>query len=75
MTDYEETPNPVEFEITHDQGYALANLLSFLTADLIGNFAEDEREAGNMLSALSALKQSLEFVGYYPSEDTESRNA
>lgn len=74
-TSEHEIPNPIGLELTHDQGYALANLLSHLNADFILRYSKSPTESLHMVRALSELKVGLEDAGYYPSEDTESPDA
>jgi hypothetical protein len=56
----------VEFEVTDDQGYALAELVKHLDAASVRKYAQDETEAAQMCQALTDLQLALEFAGYFP---------
>lgn len=75
MTSIDEIPNPVGLELTHDQGYALANLLTHIDDEFLLRHAKTPSECGHMVWALAHLQAGLEEAGYYPSEATENPDA
>jgi len=58
--------NPIEFNVTDDQGYALAELVSRLDAGSVRKYAQDDEEAGLMCQALTDLQLALEHAGFFP---------
>lgn len=56
----------IGFELTDEQGYALAELVDHLNADNVRLHAQDTQEARLICAALTDLQLALEHAGFYP---------
>jgi len=57
---------PVCFELTDEQGAALAELVWQLTAETVRPYANDAKECRLMCTALTDLQLALEHAGFFP---------